>query len=293
MTAGQNRRTLPSADRSWGYACFALPLGYLFIFFFVPLALMLVISFWRISDYHLIPDFTLDNYQEAVTAPLNAQILLRTVGLSILVTVIAALIGYPGAFYLARRVRRFQNLMIVLAILPLWTSYLIRTFAWIPVLSRNGIINQALLALGVVDHPVSWLLYSQFAVVVTLVGVYLPYMILPCYAVLERLDRRVLEAAQDLGASPLQSLWHVILPLSAPGLAVGCLFVFIFAMGSYVTPALVGGTAGTLMGQRIAVQFLDLGNQPLGSAMSAIILLMVSLMVVAILRQYGQHWNRK
>ena len=269
------------------YGLLGIPLAYLLVFFFVPLALMLVISFWHVDNYHLVPAFTLGNYTEALTAPLNARVLWRTIELSIVVTVVAAAIGYPTAFFVARRVTRFRRVLIVLAVLPLWTSYLIRSFAWIPILSRNGVINQALLALGITDQPVTWLLYSNFAVIVALVGVYLPYMILPCYAVLERLDRRLFEAADDLGASGTQTFWYVLLPLSAPGVAVGSLFVFIMAMGSYVTPALLGGTSGTLIGQRIAVQYLDLSNQPLGSAMSVIIMAIIVVLATLILRRYS------
>ncbi len=269
------------------YGLLGIPLAYLLVFFFVPLALMLVISFWRVDNYHLVPAFTLGNYIEALTAPLNARVLWRTIELSIIVTVVAAAIGYPTAFFVARRVTRFRRVLIVLAVLPLWTSYLIRSFAWIPILSRNGLINQALLAVGITDQPVTWLLYSNFAVIVALVGVYLPYMILPCYAVLERLDRRLFEAADDLGASGAQTFWYVLLPLSAPGVAVGSLFVFIMAMGSYVTPALLGGTSGTLIGQQIAVQYLDLSNQPLGSAMSVVIMAIIVVLATLILRRYS------
>src|SRR5690606_17301159 len=138
--------------------------------------------------------------------------------LSFFVTLVAALLGYPVSYFLARRVKRFQAVLVVLAILPLWTSYLIRTFAWIPVLSRRGLINQSLIGWGWIEEPLDWLLYSQFAVDLVLVGVYLPYMILPTYAVLERLDERLLEAATDLGAGPTRRFWYIILPLSAPGL---------------------------------------------------------------------------
>jgi spermidine/putrescine transport system permease protein len=200
---------------------------------------------------------------------------------------IAAIIGYPSAFFLARRTTRFQHMLIVLAILPLWTSYLIRTFAWIPILSRNGALNHVLAALHIAEHPVDWLLYSRFAVIVALAGIYLPYMVLPCYAVLEKIDTRLFEAAIDLGAKPIQLFWHVLLPLSAPGLAVGMLFVFILAAGSYVTPALLGGTSGSLIGQRIAVQFLDLGNQPLGSAMSLVLVVFVAILSTVTLRRYN------
>lgn len=263
------------------------PLTYLAVFFFVPLAIAVVISFWDVVDYRLHPAFTLKNYIATLTAPLNATILLRTIVLSLAVTLVAALIGYPTAYFLARRARNFQRVLVILAVLPLWTSYLIRTFAWIPVLSRKGLINQTLIGAGLISEPLDWLLYSQFAVVVVLVGVYVPYMILPCYAVLERLDERLLEAARDLGAGPFRRFLHIVLPLSAPGLAVGCLFVFVLAMGSYVTPALVGGTGGTLIGQQITVQFLQLANQPLGSAMALTVVGIIVVLAVVVLRRFG------
>lgn len=263
------------------------PLAYLAVFFFVPLAIAVVISFWDVVDYRLHPAFTLKNYVATLTAPLNATILLRTIVLSFAVTLVAALIGYPTAYFLARRVRHFQRVLVILAVLPLWTSYLIRTFAWIPVLSRKGLINQTLIGAGLMSEPLDWLLYSQFAVVLVLVGVYVPYMILPCYAVLERLDERLLEAARDLGAGPFRRFLHIVLPLSAPGLAVGCLFVFVLAMGSYVTPALVGGTGGTLIGQQITVQFLQLANQPLGSAMALTVVGIIVVLAVVVLRRFG------
>jgi spermidine/putrescine transport system permease protein len=269
--------------RRWGLA--VPPLGYLLVFFFVPLAIMVVLSFWRLQDFRLIPAFTFDNYYDTLMAPLDRMILVRTVELSILVVAISIGIGYPAAYFLARRVPRWREVLVVLAILPLWTSYLIRTFAWIPMLSRNGVVNQSLMALGIVDRPVDWLLYSPFAVVVGLVGVYLPYMILPCYAVLERLDERLLEAARDLGARPLAVFWHIILPLSAPGLAVGSLFVFVLAMGSYVTPALLGGTRGILIGNQIGAQFLDLGNFPRGSAMALVLMGLIVVLAAWALRR--------
>jgi spermidine/putrescine transport system permease protein len=269
------------------YGVLAAPLGYLAIFFIAPLVLMIVISFWQARNYHLIPDFSFDNYREALTAPLNRQVLLHTIWVAVAVTVLAALIGYPSAYFLAQKTRRFRNGLLVLVILPLWTSYLIRTFAWIPILSRNGALNQLLQILHVTDKPVPWFLYSPFAVIIALVGIYLPYLVLPCYAVLEKIDKRVFEAARDLGAGPLQMFWKILLPLSAPGIVVGMLFVFILAAGSYITPALLGGPNGTLIGQRIAVQFVDLGNQPLGSAMSLVLIGLILIISTTVLRRYS------
>jgi len=260
---------------------------YLALFFFVPFGLMTVLSFWHAENYQLTATFTLDNYRDTLTAPLDAAIFVRTVWLSLVVVLVSVLLGYPVAFFLARRVRRFQHMLVVAAVLPLWTSYLIRTFAWIPILSRTGAVNRALEAMGLIDHPIDGLLYSQFTVVVALVGIYLPYMILPCYANLERLDGRLFEAAVDLGAGPIQLFWHVLLPLSAPGIAVGGLFVFILAMGSYVTPALLGGNGGTLIGQQIAEQFLNLANYPLGSAMALVLMGVILVLALWTLRRFG------
>lgn len=252
-------------------------------FFLLPMATIVLFSFWRVVDYNLTPDFTLRNY-EKLLQPLYLSVFWRTLKISIYVTVLSLLIGYPVAYYLARKVKRFRLTLLMLVILPLWTSYLVRTYAWMLILGTNGVINQSLQGLGLIEQPISWLLYSDFAVTIALVHIYMPYLVLPLYAVLEKLDVNLLEAARDLGGGRLQTFLHVTLPLSLPGVATGCLFVFIPAMGSFVTPELLGGTRSLLIGSIIAQQFGVAFEYPFGSAMSLAVMAVILVVAVAILR---------
>jgi spermidine/putrescine transport system permease protein len=252
-------------------------------FFVLPMATIVLFSFWRVADYNLTPDFTFRNY-ERLLQPLYLSVFWRTLKVSIYVTVLSLLIGYPVAYYLARKVRRFRLTLLMLVILPLWTSYLVRTYAWMLILGTNGVINQSLQGLGFIDQPITWLLYSDFAVTIALVHIYMPYLVLPLYAVLEKLDTNLLEAARDLGGGRLRTFLHVTLPLSLPGVATGCLFVFIPAMGSFVTPELLGGTRSLLIGSIIAQQFGVAFEYPFGSAMSLAVMAVILLVAVTILR---------
>lgn len=263
------------------------PLLYLALWYLAPMGLMAVYSFWSFEDFRPKRDFSLQNYADIVTDPRLSGVLLRTLWVSITTTVLALLLGFPTAYFLAKKVTRFQQLLVVLAIAPLWTSYLVRNFAWLPMLTRKGFINTSLERFGLIDAPLDWLLFSSTAVSIVMVGVYLPYMILPTYAVLERLDKRYLEASWDLGAGGWQTFLYVILPLSRAGLAVGALFVFVLSMGSYVTPALVGGTDGVMIGNEIATQFITLGNYPLGATM-ALVLMAIVLVLASLFLRAGQ-----
>lgn len=253
------------------------------LFFVVPMATIVLLSFWRVVDYDIVADFTLANYQK-LFRPLYLDVFWRTIKVSLLVTVISLLIGYPVAYYLARKTRRFRVTLLVLVILPLWTSYLVRTYAWMLILGTKGAVNQGLQAVGLTSEPISWLLYSDFAVTLALVHIYVPYLILPLYSVLEKLDPSLFEAAKDLGGGRWRTFWHVTLPLSLPGVATGCLFVFIPSMGSFVTPELLGGTRSILIGSIVAQQFGVAFEYPLGSAMALAIMGVILLAAVALLR---------
>lgn len=253
------------------------------LFFVLPMATIVLLSFWRVVDYDIVADFTLANY-ERLFRPLYLDVFWRTIKVSLLVTVISLLIGYPVAYYLARKTRRFRVTLLVLVILPLWTSYLVRTYAWMLILGTKGAVNQGLQAVGLTSEPISWLLYSDFAVTLALVHIYVPYLILPLYSVLEKLDPSLFEAAKDLGGGRWRTFWHVTLPLSLPGVATGCLFVFIPSMGSFVTPELLGGTRSILIGSIVAQQFGVAFEYPLGSAMALAIMGIILLAAVALLR---------
>ena len=265
-------------------SAFLAPPGLWIGFFFVlPMFTIVLMSFWRVVDYDIVPSFTLANY-ERLFRPLYLDVFWRTIKVSLLVTAISLIVGYPVAYYLARKTRRFRVTLLVLVILPLWTSYLVRTYAWMLILGTKGAVNQALLGLGLISEPISWLLYSDFAVTLALVHIYMPYLILPLYGVLEKLDPSLFEAAKDLGGGRWRTFLHVTLPLSLPGVATGCLFVFIPSMGSFVTPELLGGTRSILIGSIVAQQFGVAFEYPLGSAMALAIMGIILLVAVALLR---------
>ncbi|WP_421995938.1 ABC transporter permease [Reyranella sp.] len=272
------RRTLAAAT-----AFLAPPGLWIGVFFVLPMATIVLLSFWRVVDYDIVADFTLRNYERLVR-PLYLDVFWRTIKVSVLVTAISLVVGYPVAYFLARKTRRFRVTLLVLVILPLWTSYLVRTYAWMLILGTKGAVNQALQAVGLTSEPISWLLYSDFAVTLALVHIYVPYLILPLYSVLEKLDPSLFEAAKDLGGGRWRTFLHVTLPLSLPGVATGCLFVFIPSMGSFVTPELLGGTRSILIGSIVAQQFGVAFEYPLGSAMALAIMGIILLVAVALLR---------
>ncbi len=265
-------------------AFLAAPNLWLLVFFVIPMAAMVLYSFWRVVDYQIVADFTLTNYRR-ISAELYVGVFARTIRLSIFVTALSLVIGYPVAYFLARKVRYFKLTLLLLVILPLWTSYLIRSYAWMLILGTEGVVNRLLLATGLTSEPVTWLLYSDFAVTIALVHIYLPYLILPLYAVLERIDPSVLEAAWDLGGGYIRTFFSVILPLSLPGVATGCLFVFIPSMGAFVTPELLGGTRSIMIGSIIAQQFGVTYDYPFGSALA--LTLMGFILVAAALMLRG------
>lgn len=255
----------------------ALPVLCLGAFYLTPMLVAVLYSFWQSENARIIRTLTLDNYRDVFTSAPAVKVFLGTVQVSVITAVTAFLVAYPAAYLLAKKVHRYQQVLVVLAITPLWTSHLIRTLAWYPMLSSNGLVNSTLLGLGIISEPITGLLFSHFAVTVALVGVYVPYMILPLYAVLEKLDDRLLEASGDLGATKWQTFRHVILPLSTPGAAAGLVLVFGFAMGSFVTPAILGGSNGVMIGNMIANQFMVAADYSLGSALALVVTSLILL----------------
>jgi ABC-type spermidine/putrescine transport system permease subunit I len=216
------------------------------------------------------PHWTLDNFLKIFETPAYLRILWLTIRISLIVTVIALLLGYPVAYLLARIDRARSNLLMILVLVPFWTSILVRTYAWMVLLGRQGIINQLLLALGLIDEPMR-LLNTSFAVYVAMVHVLLPFMILPLYGVMRGIDENLLRAAQSLGARPHGVFRQVLLPLSLPGISAGCLLVFILSLGFFITPALLGGP-GDLMIAVLIQQQVDLINWPFASALAVLLL---------------------
>jgi spermidine/putrescine transport system permease protein len=255
---------------------------WLLLFFFVPIAAVLAYSVLTRGVYGgVTAGLTLEHYRRFLD-PLYLTVLRRTVVLATSCTVLCLLIGYPVAYTLARS-GRWKNLLLLLVVVPLWTSFLVRTYAMIFLLRDTGLINSALLALGLVREPLE-LLYTPGAVLAGLVYGYLPLMILPIYVSLEKLDPTLLEAAEVLGARPFARFRRITLPLSAPGVVAGALLVFIPALGAFLTPDLLGGAKQMMIGTLVQNQFGAARNWPFGSAASFILMAVVLAAVLLYLR---------
>ena len=251
---------------------------WLLLFIVTPLGIVLVVSLATRGPYgKTIYDFTPANFLRAFD-PLYLRAYWRTIWIATTTTLLCAVVSYPVAYYLALRAPdRWKRPLLVLTVIPFWTSFLIRTYAWILLLRSEGVINSALMSAGLIETPLK-LLYSDFAVLVGQVYGELPFMILPIYVALDRLDVRLLEAAQDLGANRFWTFVKVTLPLSRPGLVAGTMLVFIPSLGAFITPDLLGGAKSAMIGNLIQNQFAQL-NQPFGSALSLILTAAVLLLL--------------
>ena len=246
----------------------AAPLSWMVFFYLVPLGILLLHAFWSVDYLTIDRSFTLANIRTVVSTPLYPTVLLRTFLMAVAVTLTSVLIAFPIAWFLAKKATRHRELLLMLVVFPLWSSYLVRAFAWKTILGTNGILNSFLLWTGLVDQPISAFLYSKTGMYITFCHVWLPFMILPLYTILDRLPTSLLEAAADLGAGGWQTFRRVVLPLSLPGVLAGSLSVFSLTMGDYITPSLIGGSPGTeLIGGIIADQFGVAHNWPLGAAL--------------------------
>lgn len=254
-------------------------------FFLLPLIYLFAVSFARRSPYGTLDwSLGLSNYARAFQ-PLYLQIYWRSFWIAVLTTVISALIGYPLAYTLALRVpARWKSVLLMLVVVPFWTSFLIRTYSWMVILRTEGLVNTLLRDLHLVDEPLR-LLYTPFAVLIGLVYGELPFMILPLYAVLQKIDPSLLEAAQDLGAGRWRTFVKVTLPLSTPGLAAGGILVFIASVGAFITPDLLGGARTMMVGNLIQNQFALVRDQPFGSAVAFLLTFLVLGLLLASLRR--------
>ncbi len=278
----------PAAMRSLAAWWQAAPLAAVFaVFFVVPLLLIVMVSFWNFNDYELIPDFTFKSYVSVFKGCSNTQELcvtfktyLSTFKFSLLVWLITLLVGFTVAYFLAFHVRSgsVQTVLFVVCTIPFWTSNVIRMIAWVPLLGRNGLVNQALLSTGLVTQPVEWMLFSDFSVVLAFVHLFTTFMIVPIFNSMMRIDRSLLEAASDAGATAWQTLWNVIVPLSRTGIIIGSIFVITIVMGDFVTVGVMGGQQIASVGKIIQVQTSYL--QFTLAAANAVILLGLVLMII-------------
>ncbi len=242
----------------------------------LPFVVLVAMSFWRPAGFDFDTTLSLSNYEAIATQPIYGALLERSLWISAAATVITVSLCYPMAYYVAFHVERHKTLWLILMTLPFWTSYLLRVFAWKVVLGYNGMINASLTGIGLIDQPLEFLLYSQTAVIITLTHAWAAFAILPIYVSLEKIDRRLLEAATDLGDGPWQRFFRITLPLSLPGVVAASLLIFIPTVGDYVTPALLGGPDGLMIGNLIQLQFGAANNWPMGSALAIVMMLSVT-----------------
>ena len=266
----------------------AAPFTLVFVLFLVPpLVLVAAVSFWKATDYELIPAFSAQNYIDVFTGCSNTDELcvtlktyLSTFKFCFLVWPITLLIGFAVAYFLAFHVRSVgaQTLLFILCTVPFWTSKVIRMISWVPLLGRNGVINQGLQGIGLIDSPIEWLLFGNFSVVLAFVHLYTMFMIVPIFNSMMRIDRALIEAARDSGASGWQTVWNVVVPLSRTGIIIGSIFVITIVMGDFVTIGVMGGQQIASVGKIIQVQTSYL-QFPMAAA-NAVILLLITLMMI-------------
>ncbi len=233
-----------------------------------PMALLALYSFWSQDGYVLNTAVTLEQYATSLGRETYRALFYRSLEISSLVTLITVVLAYPMAYFVAFRAGTSKFLWLILLTIPFWTSYLLRVFAWKLILGYNGVINSGLMSLGLIRHPLEFLLYNPTAVVVTLAHAWAAFAILPIYVSLEKIDPALLEAAADLGDGPVRRFLRITLPLSMPGVVGAAVLIFVPTTGDYVTPSLVGGSGGVMIANVIEVQFDKVGNWPLGAALA-------------------------
>jgi len=298
----------PKPRRQWpdwlaGYALLSPALLVMAATLAAPVVALFVLSFWSQTGFDIDRTFTLANYWKLIEPssepmvwmgipfpfayPVAAILMLKSLVMSLVATVFVIAMAYPMAYFLAFRVTRHKALWIILLTIPFWTSYLLRVFAWKIVLGYNGAINTGLKSLGIIEAPLEFLLYNPIAVMITLAHAWIAFTVLPIYVSLEKIDRSLLEAATDLGDSRLKRFWRVTLPLSAPGTIAAALLVFIPTVGDYVTPTLVGGPGGTMIGTLMQELFLRQDNAPLGAALAIVMMAIIAGIVALFLWAVG------
>lgn len=257
----------------------------LLLFLLVPILTIVAVSFWDYDSVRIYPDFVLTNYTELLTSPVTWKTYLNTLKYAALTWAITLGIGFTVAYFLAFHVRSttWQMVLFLVCTIPFWTSNIIRMISWIPFLGRNGLLNSGLISAGIIDQPLEFLLFSDFSVVLAFVHLYALFMVVPIFNSMMRIDRALIEAARDGGASAAQTLWNVILPLTKPGIAIGSIFVVTLVMGDFITVRLMSGGQSASIGLMIANE-ISLLQYPAAAANAVVLLAVVLIMVVAMLR---------
>ena len=264
----------------------AAPLALVLALFLVlPICLIVVVSFWQATEFSIIPAFSFENYEFLFGSSVTYTVFLNTFKYAAITWAITLVLGFTIAYFLAFHIQSqtWQTVFFLLCTVPFWTSNIIRMISWIPFLGRNGLANSALLSWGVIDEPLEWLLFSDFAVILAFVHLYTLFMVVPIFNTMMRIDRSLLEAANDAGASGFQTLTNVIIPLCKPGIMIGSIFVVTLVMGDFITVRLMSGSQSANVGRLISND-IALLQYPSASATAVILLITVLLMISALLR---------
>lgn len=259
---------------------------WLILMVITPVILMFIMGFRLKQGYEVTSTFTLANYVIFATNPLNWKLLLKTFRIAFTVSSCAILLAYPLAYFIARKMERFRELLFMLIIIPLWVSYLVRIIAWRTILGNRGLINSFLMVLGITKEPLKFFLYNEVAVVITLTYIAVPFVFIPLFTVLEKIPKNLIDASNDLGANELKTFLNVILPLSSPGLLTGFMLSFLIALGDYIIPQQLGGARGIMFGNIVWSQFGFASNWPLGSVMG-FVLLTIAALILALSQKFG------
>lgn len=250
------------------------------IIIFIPLIWLSLLSFMNRAG-----DFSFENYSR-LSGDLYIEVFFVTFQISAAVTIICVLLGYPLTYWLSRKPQKIANLLLICVLLPFWTAVLVRTYAWLVLLQRNGIINSILLSLGIIDTPLQ-LAHNLTASIIGMVHIMLPFLVLPLYAAMKSIDTDLVKAAIGLGSSPIEAFWRIFVPMSLPGLFAGTVLVFILSLGFYVTPALLGGGRVQMLAQRIESTITMYSNWGAASALGVVLLLMAFVLVALLHRIFG------
>jgi spermidine/putrescine transport system permease protein len=265
------------------------PLLWVGLFLILPYALMFAHSFWLVRDGVIVHQWNLQNYGKLLQNPVYAEVLLRTARIAASVTVLSLLLGYPVAYFMSFHAGVRKDLLYQLVIVPLWVSYLVRGYAWKTILGSDGVLNGFLQYLHITNEPVSFFLYSPFAVILTLTHIYTPFVFLPLYASLEHIPRNLIEASHDLGAGPRATFFRIILPLSLPGLLAGATFAFVLTLGDFLGPLLVGGPSSIMIANIVQSLFGTAYDWPLGAAI-AVCILVLTIALLFLTEHLEKQW---
>jgi len=260
--------------------------AWLVVFTVIPILMFVVYSFWTVRNQMIFRELSVSNYVRFFTNPMYPALLLRSLIIAFGVTVTTLVFSYPLALKISRSRGRLKSVLYMLIFIPLMTSYIVRIYTMRLVLGSNGVLNNFLLFLGVIQEPLQILLFNRFAIFLTLCVILSPFMVMPIYTSLERIPRSYIEAAQDLGSTELQIFWRVIFPNARPGLIAGCMFIFVLSLGDFMTPILVGGKQGTTLSKVIQVNFGFAYDWPLGAALS-VVLLSISMVIILVSNRFG------